>query len=99
MSADGSWRAILRPCRILASIWAVLGLSAVIQIPLIVLVLPAAILWDWGVREPIVSSAHGPPFLTLGGIFLVYWIPALVLYTACRWAEERGDRQDIGGES
>jgi hypothetical protein len=51
-----------------------------------VLMFPAILLWNIGVRRILVDSAHGPPFLNLPGLLLVYFLPgSSVLWWVGRW--------------
>jgi hypothetical protein len=50
-----------------------------------ILMFPAILLWNVGVRHILVDSAHGPPFLNLPGLLLVYFLPgSFVLWWGVR---------------
>ena len=53
----------------------------VLMVPAFIELLPAMLFGCSGncVDGFFVDSAHGPPFLTIAGVFLVYFLPALLL--------------------
>jgi hypothetical protein len=62
---------------------AMLGLYNVIRgtSPAVVvfLIWPSVIFWKFGLAHILMDAAHGPPFLTLAGIFVFYWVPSIAL--------------------
>jgi len=67
----------------LCGVLALLALIGVIPVDSaavdVVLLWPAILLWSVGITKILTAAAHGPPFLTGLGIFVLYWVPSGVV--------------------
>jgi hypothetical protein len=88
-------RAVLRTMTI---VWiacgavALLTLADVVQtgtLGEVVLMWPAIALWTLGIHRVLTDAAHGPPFLTVGGILVLYLAPALIGYASTAVVKQR----------
>jgi hypothetical protein len=66
-------------CGVLALLVLIRAIPAASALADVVLLWPAILLWSLGITKILTDAAHGPPFLTVMGIFVLYWIPSVLV--------------------